>query len=199
MSTSPDISLLCQRIFIVCASFKRYIIRLIHTYVCVCVDVMTLDYVCANERGLQCVKGAKILGIEEVVESDHAGLDLYLHWTRTRNERRRKGIKKNRLKDGQCSVFSERVKERKCKDMSELVNVAVELGSDMNENVQEWKEKRMGWMNDKVVENIERRRSANRDYRRTRKAVGMNDHRTKEAKEVYERCKDVCPGRPTCT
>ena len=146
---------------------------------------------CANERGLQCVKGAKILGIEEVVESDHAGLDLYLHWTRTRNERRCKGIKKkrNRLKDGQCSVFSERVKERECKDMSELVNVVVELGSDMNEDVQEWKEKRMGWMNDKVVENIERRRSANRDYRRTRKAVGMNDHRTKEAKEVYERCK----------
>ena len=53
----------------------------------------TLDYVCANERGLQCVKGAKILGIEEVVESDHAGLDLCLHWTRTRNERRRSCIK----------------------------------------------------------------------------------------------------------
>ena len=31
--------LLCQRIFIVCASFKRYIIRLTHTYVCVCVDI----------------------------------------------------------------------------------------------------------------------------------------------------------------
>ena len=30
----------------------------------------TLDYVCANERGLQCVKGAKIWGIEEVVESE---------------------------------------------------------------------------------------------------------------------------------
>ena len=30
---------LCQPIFIVCASFKRYIIRLTHTYVCVCVDV----------------------------------------------------------------------------------------------------------------------------------------------------------------
>ena len=28
--------LLCQRIFIVCASCKRYIIRLTHTYVCVC-------------------------------------------------------------------------------------------------------------------------------------------------------------------
>ena len=60
----------------------------------------------------------------------------------------------------------------------------------MNENVQEWKEKRMGWMNDKVVENIERRRSANRNYRRTRKLVGANDHRAKEAKEVYERCKE---------
>ena len=98
----------------------------------------TLEYVCANERGLQCMKGAKILDIEEVFESDHAGLDLYLHWTRTRNERRRKGTKKkrNRLKDRQCSVFSERVKERECKDMSELVNVVVELGSDMNENVQ---------------------------------------------------------------
>ena len=33
----------------------------------------TLDYVCANERGLQCVKGAKILGIEEVVESQGVG------------------------------------------------------------------------------------------------------------------------------
>ena len=64
----------------------------------------------------------------------------------------------------------------------------VELASDMNDNVQEWKEKRMGWMNEKVVENIERSRSANRDYRRTRKAVGVNDHRTKEAKEEYERC-----------
>ena len=60
----------------------------------------------------------------------------------------------------------------------------------MNENVQEWKEKRMGWMNDRVVENIERKRSANRNYRRTRKSVGVNDHRAKEAKEVYERCKE---------
>ena len=31
--------LLCQRIFIVCASFKRYVICLTNTYVCVYVDV----------------------------------------------------------------------------------------------------------------------------------------------------------------
>ena len=31
--------LLCQRIFIVCASFKRYVIRLAHTYLCAYVDV----------------------------------------------------------------------------------------------------------------------------------------------------------------
>ena len=37
----------------------------------------TLDHVCVNERGLQCVKGAKILDIEEVVESDHAALDIF--------------------------------------------------------------------------------------------------------------------------
>ena len=30
---------LCQQIFTVCASFKRYIIRMTHTYACVCVDV----------------------------------------------------------------------------------------------------------------------------------------------------------------
>ena len=151
----------------------------------------TLDYVCVNERGLQCVKGAKIFDIEEVVESDYADLDIYLEWKKTRNERGPKSIKKkrNRLNDGQCSVFSERVKERECKDMSELINVVIELGSDINAHVQEWKEKRMGWMNDRVVENIERRKSANRNYRRTRKAVGVNDHRAKEAKEVYERCK----------
>ena len=30
---------LCQQIFTVCASFKRYIIRMTHTYACMCVDV----------------------------------------------------------------------------------------------------------------------------------------------------------------
>ena len=30
---------LCQQIYTVCASFKRYIIRKTHTYACVCVDV----------------------------------------------------------------------------------------------------------------------------------------------------------------
>ena len=94
---------------------------------------------CANETGVQCMKGDKLLDIEEVVESDHAGLDIYLQLTKTRNEIGPKNTKKkkNRLKAGQCSVFSERVKERECKDMSELINVVIELGSDMNENVQE--------------------------------------------------------------
>ena len=73
--------------------------------------------------------------------------------------------------------------------MSELLNVVLELGSHMNENVQEWKEKRMGWMNDRVVENIKRRKLANRNYKRTRKSVGANDHRAKKANAVYERCK----------
>ena len=45
--------------------------------------------------------------------------------------------------------------------MSEVTNVVIELGSEMNNKLQEWKRNRMVWMNDSVVGSIERR-SANK-------------------------------------
>ena len=72
-------------------------------------------------------------------------------------------------------------------DVNIMINDVIKLGSDMNENVQDPKEKRMGWMNDRVVNNIVSRMPANINYRRTRMLVGVNHYRAKEEKEIYER------------
>ena len=53
-----------------------------------------------------------------------------------------------------------------------------------------WCENRRGWVSDRVKGCIARRRSANKNYRFMRKVCGVDDERTKRAKEVYWRKKE---------
>ena len=55
---------------------------------------------------------------------------------------------------------------------------------------QKWCENRHGWVSDRVKGCIAQRRSANKNYRCMKKVCGVDDERTKRAKEVYRRKKE---------
>ena len=40
----------------------------------------TLDYICVNDWALKCIESAYILEREDVVESDHAAVEVAVDW-----------------------------------------------------------------------------------------------------------------------
>ena len=65
-----------------------------------------------------------------------------------------------------------------------------QVGVELNEETKKWCENRRGWVSDRVKGCIAQRRSANKNYRFMRKVCGVDDERTKRAKEVYWRKKE---------
>ena len=77
------------------------------------------------------------------------------------------------------------MEQRDYKDLSSMSVAMTQVDVELNEETYKWCENRHGWVSDRVKGCIAQRRSANKNYRCMRKICGVDDERTKRAKDVY--------------
>ena len=77
------------------------------------------------------------------------------------------------------------MEQRDYEDLSSMSVEMTQVGVELNEETKKWCENRRGWVSDRVKGCIAQRRSANKNYRFMRNVCGVDDERTKRAKEVY--------------
>ena len=68
------------------------------------------------------------------------------------------------------------------RDYADLSSINVEMaqvGEELNEEMDKWCYNRRGWVNDRVKECTDQRRSAKKNYRHMRKICVVGDIRTK--------------------
>ena len=82
------------------------------------------------------------------------------------------------------------MEQRDYEDLSSMSVEMTQVGVVLNKETKKWYENRRGWVSDRVKGCIAQRRSANKNYRFMRKVCGVDDERTKRAKEVYWRKKE---------
>ena len=79
---------------------------------------------------------------------------------------------------------------REYEDLSSMNIEMTQVGDELNEEMDRWCENRSGWVNNRVKECIDQRRSAIKNYRHMRKICGVDDVRTKHMKDMYMRKKE---------
>ena len=82
------------------------------------------------------------------------------------------------------------MEQREYKDMFSMSVAIAQVGVELNEETDKWCENRSGWVSDRVKGCIAQRRSANKNYRYMRNICGVDDERTKRAKDIYWRKKE---------
>ena len=103
----------------------------------------------------------------------------------------RKAKRKRRLTVNKWKVYRRQMEGRECEDLSSMNMETTQVGDELNEEMDKWWENRSGWVNDRVKECIDQRRSANKNYRHMRKICGVDDVRTKHMKDMYMRKKEA--------
>ena len=157
----------------------------------------TLDYMCVDRRGLKKVVGASILGLGEVIESDHAAIRVEIEWKGVMGQRKKnkKAQKKRCLNKQKWEVFGRRMNGKEFENMSEMYSMMVKEWCEM-EKEENWQEDRR-WMTYDVRASINGRNEKNREYRKMRRLYGVTDEITQMAKIRYLQMKDDTQ-RPIC-
>ena len=66
--------------------------------------------------------------------------------------------------------------------LSSMIMEMTHVCDELNEEMDSWCQNRSDWVNDRVKECIDQRRSSNKNYRHMRKICGVDDVRTKHIK-----------------
>ena len=98
--------------------------------------------------------------------------------------------RKRRLAVDKWEEYGSQMEQRDYEDLSSMSVEMTQVGVELNEETKTWCENRRGWVSDRVKGCIAQRRSVNKNYRFMRKVCGVDDERTKRAKEVYWRKKE---------
>ena len=117
------------------------------------------------------------------MESDHAAVGVDVDWKmkiKGKNRRERKAKRKRRLTVNKCEVYGRRMEGREYEDLSSMNMEMMQVGDELNEEMDRWYENRSGWVNERVKECIDQRRRATKHYCRMRKICGVDDVRTKD-------------------
>ena len=127
------------------------------------------------------------------MESDHAAIGVDVEWKVMRKRKARRKMRttrKRRLAVDTWEEYGSQMEQRDYEDLSSMSVEMTQVGVELNEETKKGCENRRGWVSDRVKGCIAKRRSANKNYRFMRKVCGVDDERTKRAKEVYWRKKE---------
>ena len=87
-------------------------------------------------------------------------------------------------------VYGRQMEGREYKDVSSMNMDIKKVDDELNKEMDKWCDNRSGWVDDRVKECIDQRRSANKNYRHMRKICGIDDVRTKHMKYIYMKKKE---------
>ena len=96
----------------------------------------TLEYVCVNDSALKCVESAYLLDRGEVVESDHAEVEVNVEWKVRRKRKCRmkgKSKRKRRLTARNWDFFWSQMEGRDYEDVSSINVAMAQMGEELNE------------------------------------------------------------------